>query len=315
MKTLSLLTMCGVVLVCGVAAGSDAILKQPFDLGTERSAEVQYFVMTSKSTNYALDGTRLGTDTMRLRLKCVPAKVSGQEVDQYTCAEFTIEFGDAPEVSLPALGNWTYDFAPSDTGIDDKGQVFGIDHSKFENLTDANGKPVAPDKPYVIYNAFIDFHAFCNVFARPVAGGKGIQDLERIGDRIVHATAFSEGPVHLGRHVTKGSTFTNGEITLELRGLSVVDGHACAMVAYDSGDSSFQMRIQPMPSMETRVVGASHYQGDLYVDLGTRWVRKATMYEMVVAEVTLPVPPNKVNGVTEREILIRNVSAEEFGAR
>ena len=39
------------------------------------------------------------------------------------------------------------------------------------------------------------------------------------------------------------------------------------------------------------------------------------MYEMVVAEVTLPVPPNKVNGVTERDIVIRNVSEAEFAAR
>ena len=265
MRTLGTLTICCAALICagtaGVAAGNDAILKQTFDLGAERSAEVQYFVMTSKSTNYALDGTRLGTDTMRLRLKCVPAGVDGRQVDQYTCAELTIEFAGAAEVSLPALRNWTYDFGSSDTGIDDKGQVFGIDHSKFDNLTDANGKPVAPDKPYLIYNAFIDFHAFCNVFACPVTEGKGIGDLKRIGDRIVHSAAFSEGPVHLGRHVAKGSTFTNGEITLEFRGLSMVDGHACALVAYDSGDSSFQMQIQPMPNMETRVVGGSHYQG------------------------------------------------------
>ena len=319
MRTLSMRIICSVAVVCGsfpaLAAGNCAIAERTFDLGAERSAEVQYFVMTSKSTNYALDGTRVGTDTMRLRLKYVPAEISGREVDQYTCADFTIEFGGAPEVSLPALRNWTYDFGPLDTGIDDKGQVFGIDHSRFENLTDANGKPVAPDKPYVIYNAFIDFHAFCNVFACPIGnGGKGIQDLKQIGDRIVHAAAFSEGPVHLGRHVAKGSTFKNGEITLELKGLSLVDGRDCAIVAYDSGDSSFQMRMQPMPNMETRVVGSSHYQGDLYVDLATRWVRKATMYEMVVVEVTLPVPPNKVNGVTERDILIRNVSEAEFAA-
>ena len=31
-------------------------------------------------------------------------------------------------------------------------------------------------------------------------------------------------------------------------------------------------------------VGSSHYQGDLYIDLASRWVRKATMYE-------LPDPP------------------------
>ena len=56
--------------------------------------------------------------------------------------------------------------------------MFGIDHAKFENLVDANGQPLPVDKAYYVYNAFIDFHAFCNVFAEPMAGGKGIQDLK-----------------------------------------------------------------------------------------------------------------------------------------
>ncbi|MCP4644780.1 MAG: hypothetical protein GY851_30340, partial [bacterium] len=203
--------------------------------------------MTSNLINYALDGTRLGTDTMRLRLKCVPATVSGREADRYTCPDFSIEFAGGPQVSVPALRNWTYDFGPMDTGIDEKGQVFGIDHGKFENLTDANGKPIAADKAYHVYNAFIDFHAFCNVFAYPTSGGgKGVQDLKRIGDRIVHASAFSEAPVSLGTNTAEGSTFKNGEVTLALEGLSSVDGAACAIVAYDSGASSFQMFMKPM---------------------------------------------------------------------
>jgi len=304
-------------LVCGsvsaIAAADDAILKQTFDLGAERSAEVQYFVMTSKLINYALDGTRLGTDTMRLRLKCVPAKVSGRDADQYTCASFTIEFAGAPEVEVPALRNWTYDFGSGNVGIDGKGQVFGIDHSKFENLTDANGEPIPPDKSYHVYNAFIDFHGFCNVFACPMPGdGKGIEDLRHIGDRIIHAAANTEPPVNLGSNVEEGSTFKNGEVTLALKGLSAVDGRTCAIVAYDSGNSSFQMRMKPMPNMEIRSVGSSHYFGDLYIDVATRWVRKATMAELVVTETTLPMPPNKINAVVERDIVIRNVTAEEF---
>jgi hypothetical protein len=62
-----------------------------------------------------------------------------------------------------------------------------------------------------------------------------------------------------------------------------------------------------MPNLEVRVVGASHYKGDLYVDLATRWVRKATMDELVVAESTVPVLPNKVHAVLERSTIIRNV--------
>ncbi|UCD49998.1 MAG: hypothetical protein JSW27_21015 [Phycisphaerales bacterium] len=324
MKTLTMLAFCSLALVLAglpvlhaqCTVEKDCILGRTFDLGAGRSAEVQYFVMTSKLINYALDGTRLGTDTMRIHLKCVPAGVSGRQADQYTCAKFTIEFAGSPEVEVPALRNWTYDFGPLMTGIDEKGQVFGIDHAKFENLVDANGKPISPDKSYHVYNAFIDFHGFCNAFACPMPGeGKGIEDLKRIGDRIVHAAAFSEPPVNLGSNVGEGSTFKNGEVTLALKGLSAVDGRACAIVAYDSGASSFQMKMKPMPNMEIQSVGSSHYQGDLYVDLATRWVRKATMYELVVTETRLPMPPDKINSVIERDIVIRNVTEQEFQAR
>ncbi len=313
----TILPLLCVALVCGSAtigaAADDAILKQTFDLGAERSAQVQYFVMTSKLITYALDGTRLGTDTMRIRLKCIPAGVDGRNVDQYTCASFTIEFSGAPEVEVPALRNWSYDFGPMATGIDEKGQVFGIDHSKFENLTDANGKPIPPDKSYHVYNAFIDFHGFCNVFACPMPGdAKGIEELKHIGDHIIHAAANTEAPVNLGSNVEEGSTFKNGQVTMAFKGLSSVDGRTCAIVAYDSGASSFQMKMKPMPNMEIRTVGSSHYFGDLYIDLATRWVQKATMAELVVTETRLPMPPNKINAVIERDILIRNVPPEEF---
>ena len=320
MRTHGMLTLCSVALICGsvpaLAAGNSLILEQTFDLGADRSAETQYFVMTSKMLVYALDGTRQGTDTMTLHLKCVPAKVSGRDADQYTCTEFTIEFADGSEVSVAPLRNWSYDFRHTATSMDEKGQLLGIDHARFENLTYANGKPVRPDQAYHVYNAFIDFHAFCDNFARPVPGdGKGVQDLKRVGDRIVHAAAFSEPPVNVGSNVAEGSTFKNGEVTLAFKGLSAVDGAACAIVAYDSGASSFQMVATPTPDMKIRSVGSSHYLGDLYIDLASQWVRKATMYELAVSETTLPMPPNKINAVVERDILIRNVTEQEFMAR
>jgi len=303
-------------LAAPAASAPEAILQQTFDLSGECSAEVQFFEMESRLIAYALDGKRTSTDVFRLRLKCVPARLSGKQADEYTCAEFTVQLGDAAPVSVPALRGWTYLFGTTPDDVDEKGQVFGIDHGKFAKLVDAEGKVVPPDKSYHVYNAFIDFHAFCNVFARPVpAGGKGIQHLKRIGDKIVHAAAFTEPPVGLGSDVANGSAFKNGKVTLELKGLSQVDGAACALVAYDSGESSFRMIAKPTPEMEIRSVGSSHYLGDLYIDLATRWVRKATMYELVVAETTLPMAPHKVNAVIERDILIRNVSKDEFARR
>lgn len=314
---LSLMMICGMVpmLTAESAVTNDAILRQNFKLGGERSQQTQYFLMESKLLTYALDGKRVGTDVFRLRLKCVPAKIAGKDGDEYTCTQFTVQVSGEPEVEIPAMKNWTYVFKIPPTGIDEKGQTLAIDHARFENLVDAGGKAIPPDKAYHVYNAFIDFHSFCNIFAERIEGGKGVQDLKSIGQRIVHAAAFTEAPVNLGSSVDEGSTFKNGEVTLELKGLSRVAGAACAMVGFDSGQSSFKMTVKPMPDMEVRTVGSSHYKGDIYIDLSTNWVRKATMDELVVTETTLPMPPGKVNAVIERNIVIRNVSAEEFARR
>jgi len=317
LKFLSLMMVCGMapVVTAESDATNDAILRQTFKLGGERSQQTQYFLMESKLLTYALDGKRVGTDVFRLRLKCVPAKAAGKDGDEYTCANFTVQISGEPEVEVPALKNWTYIFKTLPAGLDEKGQVLGIEHARFENLVDAGGKAIPPDKSYHVYNAFIDFHGFCNIFAERVEGGKGIQDLKSIGQKIVHAAAFTEPPVNLGSSIAEGSTFKNGEVTLELKGLSRVAGAACAMVGFDSGQSSFKMTVKPMPDMEVRTVGSSHYKGDIYIDLSTNWVRKATMDELVVAESTLPMPPGKVNAVIERNIVIRNVSAKEFARR
>lgn len=317
LKFLSLMMVCGMapVVTAESDATNDAILRQTFKLGGERSQQTQYFLMESKLLTYALDGKRVGTDVFRLRLKCVPAKAAGKDGDEYTCANFTVQISGGPEVEVPALKNWTYIFKTLPAGLDEKGQVLGIEHARFENLVDAGGKAIPPDKSYHVYNAFIDFHGFCNIFAERVEGGKGIQDLKSIGQKIVHAAAFTEPPVNLGSSIAEGSTFKNGEVTLELKGLSRVAGAACAMVGFDSGQSSFKMTVKPMPDMEVRTVGSSHYKGDIYIDLSTNWVRKATMDELVVAESTLPMPPGKVNAVIERNIVIRNVSAKEFARR
>lgn len=298
------------VFVSVVEAQSTSILDKKFDLAGEHSQEIQYYLMESKLLTYALDGTRVGTDIFRLRLKGVPAKIAGKDGDEYTCVRFTLQQGDALEAAIPALENWTYVFIQA--GIDEKGQVFGIDHDKFEILVDSNGNTLPPDKAYHVYNAFIDFHGFCNVFAERVPDGKGIQDLTKIGQKIVHAAAFSEPPVNLGSNISEGSFFKNGEITLEFKGLSVVNGRHCALIEYDSGESSFKMIMKPMPNMEIHTVGSSHYKGDIYKDLATNWVQKVTMIEVVVSETTLPMPPNKVNSVIERNIIIRNVNENEF---
>ncbi len=315
MRTHRITTALAIAMICSsisLAAGEskrmdDSILRQTFDFAGARSPQPQLFDMETVVITYAPDGKRVNTDVLRLQLKCAPARATGKDADEYTCIRFAVKFGDSPEVTVPAMANWTHPFTTTASGMDEKGQVFGIDHAKFEKLVDSNGQPLPVDKAYYVYNAFIDFHGFCNAFAEPTTGGKGIQDLKSIGDKIVHAAAFTEPPVNLGSNIKEGSTFKNGEVTLELKGLSIVDGAACAIVTYDSGQSSFQMLMNPMPNMEVRAVGASHYKGDIHIDLATRWPRKVTMDELVVAESTVPALSNKISAVIERSTVIRNV--------
>ncbi|MGD9346183.1 MAG: hypothetical protein PVH84_09995, partial [Candidatus Aminicenantes bacterium] len=256
-------------------------LKQEFDLDGERSPDIRYYLMETRIVKYELDGKRTGVDTYRLRLEYVPASISGKGQDEYICRQFTVQQGTETEVSIPALVGWSYVFRRD---YDDEGRVFGIDHDRFENLETSKGEALMPDMAYFVYNTFIDFHAFCNSFAERTEEGKGIQDLKKIGDKIVHAASFTEPPVSLGSNVAEGSTFKNGEVTLEFKGISLVDDILCSLVAFDSGESSFAMIMQPSPEMEIKTVGSSHYKGDIFIDIESNWVQKVVMDEIVVSE-------------------------------
>ncbi|MBN2287364.1 MAG: hypothetical protein JXI43_13015, partial [Tissierellales bacterium] len=223
-----------------------------------------------------------------------------------------VKLGEAPDFTIPVLKDWSYNFKKLETGMDEAGQVLGIEHSKFEKLIDSNGKAIPPDKSYHVYNAFIDFHGMNNIFAEEMPGGAGIQDLKKIGQKIVHSASFIQAPVNVGSNVAEGSYFKNGEVTLEFKGISTVNNSICALVAYDSGESYFHMQMNPMPDMEVVTNGSSHYMGDIYIDLESYWVQKVTLSEFLVHETTLPVPPNKINAVSERMIVIRNVSEGDF---
>ncbi|UCG17262.1 MAG: hypothetical protein JSV19_04365 [Phycisphaerales bacterium] len=292
------------------------ILRQEFDLGGARSPGTRYFDIVTTLVNFGADGKRGDTETFRAKLKCVSRGDAARAAEQYTCGRFVYVRPDGTQVTIPTLEGWTYPFKKTETGYDEKGQVLGIDHSKFQQLTDSNGDCLGPDKSYMIYNTFIDFHAFCDAFAAPVAEGKGIQHLTRIGQRIVHAAAHTTPPTNLGGNIKDGSYFKNGEITLSLKGLSIIDDAPCAVVEFDSGASSFQMLMEPMPNMEVKTIGASHYFGDIHVDLASRWPRKVDMRELIISETKVPIPgnpkPMTVNSVQERQTAIRAVTKAAY---
>jgi hypothetical protein len=289
------------------APGDRALLERSFELAGEHSLETQRYVMESRMMAHGPDGGVVETDIYRLKLQRVPAAPAGRAADRYTCLEFTIQLGDSPELGIPSLSGWSYLFTANPAGRYENGHTLGIPHEPFGSLVDAAGKAVPPANAYHVYNAFIDFHSF-TVFAERTTRAHGIQDLSRIGQRILHAASGSTAAVDLGNNVAPGSSFKNGEVTLELKGLGLVQGRPCAILSYDSGQSSFLMIMKPAPEVEVRTVGSSHYWGDIFKDLQSQWVRKATLTEMVVCETTLPGPPNKMNAVIERAITVLNVS-------
>jgi len=202
------------------------------------------------------------------------------------------------------------------TGQDEQGQVFGIPHEKFEDLVDSRGAKLDVGRRYPVYNSFIDFHAFDDIIARRSLEGAGLQDLKIPGQGIIHAAAFTEPPVNLGKGIKAGSVFRNGEVRLAFKGLGLVDDRACAVIGFDSGESTFKM-IMPMgANMDIVTDGGSEYIGDIYIDLETRWVRKITLDEFVVSETMVPQAGEagaasaqgmKIQGYTIRHLLTRLV--------
>ena len=294
-------------------------LQGPFDLAGELKPEARYYIQESTVIRIGFDGKRISSETFTLKLKCIPAALSGKGGDEYTCAEMRIRSTDGTTATIPALAGWTYIFKNTPSGSDDQGQVFGIPHAKFEGLVDSRGAALSAISSYPVYNSFIDFHAFNDAFARPALGGKGIQDLKAIGQSIRHAAAFSEPPVSLGQGIKEGSVFRNGDVKLVLKGVGLVDGAACAVVGFDSGESTLRMIVAMTADKDIETVGGSEYIGDIYIDLATRWVRKVTLDEFVLTETRLPAmgqgpaaQGQKILAYNVRHLLTRMVSREEF---
>jgi len=292
--------------------GQKVPLDGEFDLAKKSRPETRFFRQETTVFHFSPDGAPKGSETYRMTLKCIQEEGSAGPDERCICGRFEIRLGDNPFMELPSMRDWTYIFKRTPSGLDEKGQVFGVPHDHFTALKDANGQNLMPDKAYAVYNSFIDFHGFCHVFAEPVSGGKGIQDLRRIGDRIIHAAAFTEPPVHVGDMIKPGSTFKNGEVSLAFKGLSIKQGKPCALVGFDSGESSFKMLLEPMPCMNMQAVGRSHYFGDIYQDLETGNTLHVDLVEVVATEASLPMPPNKINDVVERKLIIQAISPEDY---
>ena len=287
-------------------------LSGPFDLGGEISPAVRYYIQETQFVHFGFDGKRTGMETYTVKMRLVPAALSGKGGDEYTVREASIRAGGKELETIPELAGWSYVFRRLAAGKDDKGQLFGIPHDAFEGLTTNRGRKLSAVEAYPVYNSFIDFHSFCDVFARPQGDRGGIEDLKAIGQTIRHGDAFSEPPVDLGEGIKKGSVFKNGDIKLVFKGVGLVDGAPCAVIGYDSGESTLKMIMAMGEGQETVTTGGSQYMGDLFIDLETRWMRKATLDEFVVTETSLPGGGPKIPSYTIRHLLTRMISREEF---
>lgn len=287
-------------------------LAAPFDFSIDRTPETQYYHMQTRFIRLGFDGKRTGVETYLLRLHCVPAALSGKKFDEYTCCEFGLQLGNCGIVTLPALRLFSYQFNQM-SGVRDERPMFGIPQEPFQGMKDSVGSQLSPDVRYAVYNNFVDFHALTDALARPVRYVKGIERLKLIGDRIVHPGAFNEAPVSVTGVVRRGSVFRNGELSLELKGVSLVDDRPCALVNYDSGESTLRMAFIQPDDEDVMMEGGSEYMGDIYIDLASGWVRKATLNESVVTQTNAASRPKKIPGYTVRHILLRLMSEQEFG--
>ncbi|NJD22866.1 MAG: hypothetical protein FIA82_09400 [Melioribacter sp.] len=276
-------------------------LGQEFDLTNRIVDTIHDFQMETKVILYAPDGKRTGAEVFKLLLQAQPLTKSKTK---YTCKNYQWIKNDSAIVSIPSLEGWSYLFNKDIDANEEKGQLFGISHSQFENLKDEKGNILEPAKTYFVYNTFIDFHSICDIFGRETNEDNGIQNLKTIGQKIIHSASFSEPPVNLGSKIKEGSKFKNGEITLTLKGIGYINNQPCAIVGYDSGESYFKMIIEPMPNFTVNTVGSSHYFGDIYINLKSKWVQKADLTEFVVSETTIP-GMNKISTAIERQLSIR----------
>ena len=288
------------------------IFDQDYDLVGERSLKTHYYVVQSELATHSSKGILKSTDIYREYLQVEPGERSAGEADRFTCNKFLVKRGKAPEVSIPSLEGFSYEVDKDRldaNGIDENGELYSVPEETFERLEDSSGAHLPFEVGYQVYSAFYYYHSYTD-YAEPTLQGIGIQDLKRIGDKVIVEGSYAESPLP-GKLAKESAYWKNGEITLSFNGLSIVAGKTCAVLGLDSGVCHWSMPMTYMPIMNLKTVGVSNYQADIYLDLESKWVRKL---EMVLFEKTrttmwgIPVE----NSIPVTNLSIRAVNKEEF---
>jgi hypothetical protein len=285
---------------------------QEYELVGERSTETHYYLVQTEVATHSSKGVLKSTDIYRERLICEPGDRSAGEPDTFTCAQFSVQREDGPEVTIPSLKGFSYQVNKDQldkAGLDEQGQLYGIPEAQFEELSDSTGEKLPFEVGYQVYSAFFYYHGYVD-YAEPTSEGKGVQHLKVIGDKVVHDAAFAETAIP-GSLAGKGSFWKNGEVTLEFKDVGAVDDAPCAILGLDWGECRWAMPMTIMRPMRLKTVGVSFCRGDIYLDLESKWVRKlvTTLTEETVTSMW-GIPVDRSKPVTT--LTIRAMSKDEF---
>ena len=249
-------------------------LSRALHLDGPRAAEDRFYESVTVMTNVFTDGTKQPAGAIRLYVQATPGErqKDGKTAFTYACRRLEIERVDGKKVTVPELETFTYQIEP---GLDAKNQVMGIEHSRFLKLKDSSGNALTFVEPYFVYNTFIDFHAFNDTMASVA--------LRRIGDSLLVGER-REIPVHLGDTIQEGSVYRLGDSRVRLNGIGLVSNRPTAVVSFDSGDSSFLMKLALQPKTTMDVQGYSRFEGIVQVDLASNWPALCAWKEIVFSE-------------------------------
>ena len=119
-------------------------LERTFEFSIDRKPEIQRYHMQTQFVHLGFDGIRTNVETYLLRLRCIPAAVSGNKLDEYTCSEFGLKLNKSEIVTLPVLRNLTYHFDVM-AGVITKGPLWAIPQDPFLGMKDSLGNEFPSD--------------------------------------------------------------------------------------------------------------------------------------------------------------------------
>ena len=144
------------------------MLEQEYNLTTGRSNKPQFYITQFEVAYHSSNGKQKWVDKFELYLTLNPSNNSN-DADKFTCTKFSTQLKGGTKVTIPSLEDWSYNFSLKSLnkeGINGQGLMFGIPHTKFEDLIDSNGKKLSIEAQYQVYSAFIYFHSYCQSISR-----------------------------------------------------------------------------------------------------------------------------------------------------